>query len=205
MRNKLLSLTAWLCVFLICFSFARICVLLLRGDYLYQENIVLKRQNKLLRYAAFRANLDNERLTWTRQEADRLGWLYKQTELQYPEWVEIIEKIYFYSKQFGVRPELSMSVAHRESFFISDARSNVAWGLFQIHLEVWKDELKLNEQNVLDLDTNIRCGIWILSQYLKACNGDEIMALNKYWTGSVIPPHDGYTKRIKSSMFYRGQ
>jgi soluble lytic murein transglycosylase-like protein len=161
-------------------------------------------KNKLLRRAISNQQWEITQARSRNRELDAARWMLRQTELQYPEWTQIVEKIYFYSKRFGVRPELSMSVAHRESFFISDARSNVAWGIFQINLAVWKDELKLDERNVLDLDTNIRCGIWILSQYLADCDGDELSALNKYWTGSVIPPHDGYTKRVFSSKFMGG-
>jgi soluble lytic murein transglycosylase-like protein len=167
----------------------------------HRANATLTAKNKLLRRALRNFQWEVEQAHSRNQELDAMRWEHRQTKLRYPEWLAIIDKIYFYSKLYDVRPELSMSVAHRESFFIVDARSNVAWGLFQINLEVWKDELKLNEQNVLDLDTNIRCGIWILKQYLVDCGGDEIQALNKYWTGSVIPPHDGYTKRIYSSKF----
>lgn len=139
-----------------------------------------------------------------RPETDRLRWYWKQTQLWHTEWARIVEQIYFWSTLYDIRPELTMSVAHRESYFDPQAKSPVACGLFQINYAVWKDALRLDEDSVLQIDKNIQCGIWILKQYLVACNGDEIRALNMYWSGSPIPPHDGYVKRIFSSPFMGG-
>ncbi len=119
-----------------------------------------------------------------------------------------------------------MAIIHRESFFQANAKSYkpkldqdgnmivdangkivmvpLAWGVMQINYAVWKDELNIDEDRIMEPGYNIELGCRILRQYLDDCNNEEILALNKYWCGSISPPHNGYTDRIISSKFNWG-
>ena len=197
MKNKLLSLAVWLCVF-----YFYVCFTLL--DMRFQRD-TLAVKNKLLRYAAYRANLDNERLTWTRQEADRLAWYWQQTRLQHREWTTVVETVLECSRKYRIRPELGMAIIHRESYFDSQALSVAgAYGLMQVRLSVWGESLGLTADNITDIKTNIDAGFKILRQYLDEAGGDEVKALTWYNCGySLSNPR--YIPRLQSSKFFQGK
>ena len=189
--------TVWLCVF-----YFYVCFILL--DMRFQQD-TLAVKNKLLRYAAYRANLDNERLTWTRQEADRLAWYWQQTRLQHREWTTVVETVLECSRKYRIRPELGMAIIHRESYFDSQALSVAgAYGLMQVRLSVWGESLGLTVENITDIKTNIDAGFKILRQYLDEAGGDEVKALTWYNCGySLSNPR--YIPRLQSSKFFQGK
>ncbi|EGG99005.1 Soluble lytic murein transglycosylase [gamma proteobacterium IMCC2047] len=79
-----------------------------------------------------------------------------------------------------LQPELVLSVIQIESYFDRYALSYVgARGLMQV-MPFWKKEIGRPEDNLMDIDTNLRYGCTILSYYLKKEKGDMIRALARY-------------------------
>lgn len=80
----------------------------------------------------------------------------------------------------NLQPELVLSVIQIESYFDHYALSYVgARGLMQV-MPFWKKEIGRPEDNLMDIDTNLRYGCTILSYYLKKEKGDMIRALARY-------------------------
>ncbi len=74
--------------------------------------------------------------------------------------------VYVYSKHFDLSPELILGVIAVESRFDHFAVSNVgAVGLMQV-MPFWKEELGQAEDNLLEIETNLRYGCAILRHYL---------------------------------------
>ena len=74
--------------------------------------------------------------------------------------------VYVYSKRFNLSPELVLGVIAVESRFDHFAVSNVgAIGLMQV-MPFWKEELGRKEDNLLEIETNIRYGCAILRHYI---------------------------------------
>ena len=79
-----------------------------------------------------------------------------------------------------LKPELVLSVIQVESYFDRYALSYVgARGLMQV-MPFWKNEIGRPDDNLMDIDTNLRYGCTILSYYLKKEKGDLIRALARY-------------------------
>ena len=82
--------------------------------------------------------------------------------------------------RFGLKPELVLSVIHVESLFDRFALSRVgAQGLMQV-MPFWKDEIGKQEDNLIDVSTNIRYGCAILKAYLTREDGNLMRALARY-------------------------
>lgn len=75
--------------------------------------------------------------------------------------------VYLYSVRFELSPELVLGVISVESQFDHFAISNVgARGLMQV-MPFWKDELGSVNDNLFEIETNIRYGCAIIGHYLK--------------------------------------
>lgn len=174
-----------------------------------REIDTLQVKNKLLRKEIHNRQWEIMQAHNRNREMDMLRWLKRTTELQHPDWIIILDNVWTCSKKYNIRPELIMSIIHRESNFNFEAQSYfnfsswpIAQGLMQINTAVWKTELNIDENRIMDPAYNIDLGCKILRMYLDDCGGDEIAALNRYWCGSIIPPNNGYVERLQSSKFY---
>jgi soluble lytic murein transglycosylase-like protein len=143
------------------------------------------------------------------RELDMLRWEHRQTELQYSQWVDILDNIWLCSVKYSIRPELIISIIHRESFFDTRAQSffsssdqPIAQGLMQINTAVWRDELKIDDNRIMDVGYNIDLGCRILKIYLDETGGDEMKAAQLYNCGYRLS-NPRYVPRIQSSKFYR--
>ncbi|RMG91663.1 MAG: lytic transglycosylase domain-containing protein [Zetaproteobacteria bacterium] len=88
-------------------------------------------------------------------------WVSNETEARV-----IARWVYRYSKRFDLDPDLILAVIAVESQFDHFAVSNVgAVGLMQV-MPFWKEELGSKEDNLLNIETNIRYGCAILRHYL---------------------------------------
>ncbi len=77
-------------------------------------------------------------------------------------------------------PDLVLGVIHTESLFQRFAISVAgAQGLMQV-MPFWKKEIGRPEDNLTDIDTNLRYGCTILSYYLKKSKGNISEALARY-------------------------
>jgi soluble lytic murein transglycosylase-like protein len=80
----------------------------------------------------------------------------------------------------GLKPELVLAVIHVESAFNRFAISSAgARGLMQV-MPFWMDEIGRPEDNLFDLDTNLRYGCTILRFYLDKEDGNLSRALARY-------------------------
>ena len=74
--------------------------------------------------------------------------------------------VYVYSVRYDLSPELILGIIAVESQFDHFAVSNVgAIGLMQV-MPFWKDELGLPDDNLLEIETNIRYGCAIIRHYM---------------------------------------
>ncbi len=80
----------------------------------------------------------------------------------------------------GLPVDLVLAVIHTESRFQRFAISSVgAQGLMQV-MSFWKNEIGRSDDNLTDIDTNLRYGCTILAYYLKKSDNDLTEALARY-------------------------
>lgn len=92
----------------------------------------------------------------------------------------LLKQIHSEARRAGVEPELVMSVIHVESAFQRFAISSVgAQGLMQV-MPFWKNEIGRPEDNLTDIQTNLRYGCTILKHYIDKEKGNLIRALGRY-------------------------
>lgn len=92
----------------------------------------------------------------------------------------LLRAIHREATRAGLQPELVLSVIQIESYFDHYALSYVgARGLMQV-MPFWKKEIGRPDDNLMDIDTNLRYGCTILSFYLKKEKGDMIRGLARY-------------------------
>jgi soluble lytic murein transglycosylase-like protein len=99
----------------------------------------------------------------------------------------------------GLPPDLVLSVIHTESLFQRFAISVVgAQGLMQV-MPFWKNEIGRPDDNLTDIDTNLRYGCTILSYYLKRSRGNLSEALARYngSFGKMKYPNKVYTNQAR--------
>ena len=74
--------------------------------------------------------------------------------------------VYVYSVRYDLSPELILGIIAVESQFDHFAVSNVgAIGLMQV-MPFWKEELGMPDDNLLEIETNIRYGCAIIRHYM---------------------------------------
>ncbi len=96
----------------------------------------------------------------------------------------ILKKVHYEAMRAKLEPELVLALINVESNFDRFAISSAgAQGLMQI-MPFWLDEIGRPEDNLFDIDTNLRFGCTILNIYLKRERGDMRKALARY-NGSV--------------------
>lgn len=113
-------------------------------------------------------------------------WLAKMSgQLDY--WVaeperriDLLSRIHREASLAGLDPGLVLALIQVESNFDSFAISSAgARGLMQI-MPFWKNEIGRAEDNLFDIDTNLRYGCTILAHYLEVEKGSLIRALARY-------------------------
>ncbi|MDP6376894.1 MAG: transglycosylase SLT domain-containing protein [Pseudomonadales bacterium] len=97
-----------------------------------------------------------------------------------PERLRILEAAYRESHRQQLDPDLVMAVMEVESHFDRFAISKSgAQGLMQV-MSFWRIEIGRPQDNLTDLETNIRYGTTILAHYLDLADGDLVDALGHY-------------------------
>lgn len=103
---------------------------------------------------------------------------------RYPVYSSILSSVYDKSEQFGFKPDLVLGVIKVESNFQPTAVSYAgAYGLMQINLSVWRDELKIDQSRIFEVDYNIDLGLQILKHYYLESRGNMKRALHLYNNG----------------------
>ena len=93
---------------------------------------------------------------------------------------EMLRKIHREATRADLEPELVLAVIQIESAFDPYAVSVVgAQGMMQV-MPFWKKEIGRTDDNLIDLDTNLRYGCTILKHYLNREKGHIANALARY-------------------------
>lgn len=128
-----------------------------------------------------------ERVTENREKIEKFDFMEYKIELfkkKYPIYSQILDSVYQRSRQYGFSTDLVLGVMQVESNFNPTAVSNRgAYGLMQVNLSVWKDELSIKKDRIFDIDYNIGLGLEILKRYYIESEGNMQRALHLYNNG----------------------
>jgi soluble lytic murein transglycosylase-like protein len=117
---------------------------------------------------------------WLTDMSSRLATRIKDPD----ERLHILKLVHYEAKRAELDPELVLALINVESNFDRFAISSAgAQGLMQI-MPFWLDEIGRPDDNLFDINTNLRFGCTILNIYLKRERGDMRKALARY-NGSV--------------------
>ncbi len=96
------------------------------------------------------------------------------------ERLHILRSVHREATKANLPPDLVLSVIHTESLFQRFAISVVgAQGVMQV-MSFWKNEIGRPDDNLTEIDTNLRYGCTILAHYLKRSKGNISEALARY-------------------------
>jgi soluble lytic murein transglycosylase-like protein len=96
------------------------------------------------------------------------------------ERIALLTRIHYEASRVGLPPELILAVIEVESNFDRYAVSVAgALGLMQV-MPFWKDEIGRPEDNLIQVNTNLRYGCTILRFYYDKEDGDLRRALGRY-------------------------
>lgn len=99
------------------------------------------------------------------------------------ERMHVLKAVHREATLAGLRPEIVLAVIQIESAFDPYAVSRVgAQGMMQV-MPFWKNEIGRPEDNLIDMDTNLRYGCTILKHYIGKAKGNLANAL-AYYNGS---------------------
>ena len=100
---------------------------------------------------------------------------------------KLLTAIQYESTRAGLDPQMVLGLINVESGFNRYAISPVgARGLMQV-MPFWQRQIGNSQQNLFDMNTNLRYGCTILRYYLDVENGDLFRALGRY-NGSLGKP-----------------
>lgn len=129
---------------------------------------------------------------WLLDMSTRLGRYIKDPEVR----LHILRAAHREARRAEVFPQLVLAVMHTESLFQQFAISSAgAQGLMQV-MSFWKKEIGRPDDDLMDIDTNLRYGCTILAHYLKKEKGDVVRALARY-NGSL--GKTWYAERVLSA------
>jgi soluble lytic murein transglycosylase-like protein len=130
---------------------------------------------------------------WLTDMSNRLGSRVEDPE----ERMTILRQVHYEARRANLDPQLVLSLIQVESNFDRFAISSAgAQGLMQI-MPFWLDEIGKPDDNLFDIDTNLRFGCTILSLYLEREKGDMHRALARY-NGSV--GQHWYPRRVYTAL-----
>ncbi|MEN8222116.1 MAG: lytic transglycosylase domain-containing protein [Acidobacteriota bacterium] len=119
---------------------------------------------------------------------------------RYPMYSNIVDSVYSKSIEYDFKPELVLSIIQVESNFNPKAISyRGAYGLMQINLAVWDDELNIDKNRIFELEYNIDLGLQVLKRYYDESNGNLKRAIHLYNNGYKYN-NLKYVKKIDSTM-----
>lgn len=94
--------------------------------------------------------------------------------------LELLRKIHRAATRAELQPEVVLAVIEVESAFDHYAISRVgAQGIMQV-MPFWKKEIGRPDDNLIDLETNLKYGCTILKHYINKTNGHLADALARY-------------------------
>ncbi|WOX06574.1 lytic transglycosylase domain-containing protein [Microbulbifer pacificus] len=97
--------------------------------------------------------------------------------------MHVLKAIHREATRAGLQPEIVLAVIQIESAFDPYAVSRVgAQGMMQV-MPFWKNEIGRPDDNLINMDTNLRYGCTILKHYIQKAKGNMANAL-AYYNGS---------------------
>ena len=134
---------------------------------------------EILRIAAGAADSFDDRFdaeVWLTDMSRRLERQVRDPD----ERMRILTRVHYEAGRVGLEPELVLAVIEVESNFDRYAVSVAgALGLMQV-MPFWRGEIGRPDDNLIQLETNLRYGCTILKFYLDKENGDLRRALGRY-------------------------
>jgi soluble lytic murein transglycosylase-like protein len=134
---------------------------------------------EVLRAAASEADSFEDRYdaeVWLTDMSSRLERQVRDPD----ERMHILTRVHYEASRVELPPELILAVIEVESNFDRYAISVAgALGLMQV-MPFWKDEIGRPDDNLIQIDTNLRYGCTILRFYLDKEKGDLRRALGRY-------------------------
>lgn len=113
---------------------------------------------------------------WLMSKSSRLARFVKDPEKR----LNLLRSVHRAATQAGLQPEVVLAVIEVESAFDRFAISRAgAQGIMQV-MPFWKHEIGRPEDNLIDLETNLRYGCTILKYYLEKAEGRIAEALARY-------------------------
>lgn len=113
---------------------------------------------------------------WLMSKSNRLARFVKDPEKR----LQLLRSIHRAATQADLQPEVVLAVIEVESHFDRFAISRAgAQGIMQV-MPFWKHEIGRPEDNLIDLETNLRYGCTILKFYLDKDEGRIAEALARY-------------------------
>lgn len=130
---------------------------------------------------------------WLTDMSGRMGSRVKDHE----ESLTILKQVHYEASRANLDPELVLALINVESNFDRFAISSAgARGLMQI-MPFWLDEIGRPDDDLFNINTNLRFGCTILNIYLKREKGDMRRALARY-NGSV--GKNWYPQRVYKAL-----
>jgi soluble lytic murein transglycosylase-like protein len=113
---------------------------------------------------------------WLRASEQRLSRYLKDHD----ERLDLLRIVYREARRHDLDADLVLAVMQVESAFDRYAISRVgAQGLMQV-MPFWRNEIGRPQDNLTDMETNIRYGTTILAHYLEVSKNDLVDALARY-------------------------
>ena len=136
---------------------------------------------------------------WLLDMSTRLTKRVKDTQLR----LKILRSIHREASRVDLPPELIIAVIDIESRFDHFAISRVgAQGLMQV-MPFWLKEIGHPEDNLMDIDTNLRMGCTILKFYMDKEKGNIRRALARYNGSLGSYKYPDKVMRVLSKYWYR--
>jgi soluble lytic murein transglycosylase-like protein len=134
---------------------------------------------EVLREAAFSADSFDDRFdaeVWLTDMSARLARQVSDPD----ERIALLTRVHYEASRADLAPELVLAVIEVESNFDRYAVSVAgALGLMQV-MPFWRNEIGRPDDNLIQLETNLRYGCTILKFYIDKENGDLRRALGRY-------------------------
>lgn len=113
---------------------------------------------------------------WLMDKSNRMSRFSKDPEKR----LSLLRSIHRAATRAELNPEVVLAVIEVESHFNPYAVSSVgAQGMMQV-MPFWKNEIGRADDNLIDLETNLRYGCTILKHYIKRSDGHLANALARY-------------------------
>ncbi len=113
--------------------------------------------------------------------------------------LDLLRSVHREASRVDLPPELVLAVIEIESRFDTFAISRSgAQGLMQV-MPFWLDEIGHPEDNLVDMDTNLRMGCTILKYYMDMEHNDLRDALARY-NGSYNKDHRNYSNKVLDAL-----